>query len=732
MRLFRHTLLLLLLLPSGCAPLGSVIPFATSASDRLAGAVTIARDEWGVPHVFGESDAATAFGLGYAQAEDAFPQLEEDLLHALGRASHWYGERYLASDLLQAAFEVQRLSREEYEREPADRRAIWDAFADGINYYIAVSGTRPRLITHFEPWMPFALARAVPPGTTIAGVELGVIVGSTADGVQLVGRHVDPADSGTSADVSRGVDRDADDTLDAVASGSMWAVGPSRSESGRSLLLHQETGPLFSSGSPWEMMIHSADGWHVRGHTRLGLPVPAGGHNARAAWSHTSSDVDAADLYELTFDTAAGSLRYAFDGEWRTAAEWEDTLRVNSPAGVVERVFRFRRTHHGPVVAERDGVALAARVARVEEGGSLQQLYAESRAASLEEFRAALDQRALRSNVLYADVDGNIFYLHGGAVPVRAAASRPGAPLDGSTSASEWGGYLALSELPQVLNPASGWIVAGPGGFMTTLQPDASDATGLPPRAGQERLRAAAELLAADPSWTSDEWAAAAFDVRLHTADAVALLIAEWERVGGLNAARARRLDVAVDTLRSWDRAADVESSAATLYILWQEQLRTGRYMGEYAAFRAMEEVLSALERDHGSPMVAWGEVNRLQRTVPGEPFSDERPSLPMPGAPAWAGSVLTFDAAEAPAAKRRYGVSGTRWTAAVELSPQVRFRSVVPSGQSTDAASGHWFDQAPLHARGELKSALFLHDQVMANARRIYRPGDAAVRELP
>jgi acyl-homoserine-lactone acylase len=728
MRPCRPTVLLALLLLCGCAPLRSLLPSDELNPERLAAAVTIARDEWGVPHIFGDSDASVAFGLAYAQAEDGLWQIEEDYLHALGRASHWYGERYLAADLVQAAFEVQRLSREEYEREPADRRAVWDAFAAGLNYYIAHSGVRPRLITNYEPWMPFALARSIAAGRTIDGVLLGVMTESAGQRVQLVGRWIDPAGD-TRHDSGRS------DSLGVLQGSGMWAVAPSRTESGRALLLHHEAGSFFRDRRPYEMMLHSAEGWHVRGFTAQGSPIPAAGHNGRFAWGHMASDADAADVYAVTFDHPADPLSYRYDDEWRSAVEWEDTLFVNSPAGVVRRVFRFRRTHHGPVVAEREGVALAVRIARMEDGGSLQQLHAESRASTLAEFRNALDQRAVASSTMYADADGNILHIHGGAVPVRDASIDWSAPVDGNSSAAAWRDYHPVTELPQVLNPASGWI-AGPGVFRVSAGVDHADPAQFPrymsAQAETGRAREARRLLA-DSTWTFDQWVAAAFDTWLGAAEeSIPLLIADWEQIGGQNPLRARGLDEAVDVLRSWDHYAAPDSEAATLFVLWQERLHTGAYDGEFARFRAMEDVLVRLRRDLGSAAVPWGELNRLQRvrSDEDEQFSDDISSLPVGGAPPWAGGVFMF-AARDEGTGRRFGIGGTRWIGATELGPDVRFRSVVPFGQSADPASAHWFDQGPLYVSGELKAARFQREEVMANARRVYRP-DAAVRELP
>ena len=715
----------------GCTSLRQTVGglFRTPA-ERLAEQVVIHRDEWGVPHIEGETDAAVAFGMAYAQAEDNFWQIEEDFVHSLGRSAELYGENGLAADLVKGAFEVERLSREEYMREPPERRAVWDAYALGLKYYLATHpSVRPRLLADIEPWYVFARFRTVTAGTVVDGVRLGGVVASPVDDVtgegewQPVGVR-DPSAKPPTGDES-------------VEGSNMWAVAPSRSASGHALLFQNPHVGFFGGGQRYELHVRSAEGWHVSGFAILGTPVPRSGHNEHLAWSHTNSAADVADAWVVTFDHPSDPLAYRYAGGWRQAVEWEDTIRVRVDSAVVARRFRFRRTHHGPVVATADGKAYAVRTARFEEGGSIQQWYAMGRAHSLDAFRAALAQTAFPiSNTMVADRDGNILYVHGNAVPRRDPARDWTAPLDGADSTAEWRGYHALDELPQLLNPASGWLQnTNSTPFLATADGFNLRRDDYPSYMAREddngRARVSRAILAADSAWTFEAWERAAFDTRVLEADtAIPMIVDEWERLGAVDPERAFQLDPALDSLRAWDRVSTIESVSMTWFLLWLERMRRAdAHGGEWPRLRALEEVLVGLRTQWGRTEVAWGDVNRLQRvhTSGAEAFDPAKPSLPIAGAPGWAGVVFNFTARPGPDGKQRFGTSGHTWVGIVELAPRVRSRTIVTFGQSAAPDSPHFFDQAPLYARGELKDAWFHADEVERAARRRYRPGWAA-----
>lgn len=721
-----------------CTPVRSLRALFDPA-ERMAASVTIIRDTWGVPHIYGPTDASVVFGLAWAQAEDNFWQLEEDLIFALGRAAAVYGEAELADDRVRAAFEVERLSRAEYEREPPERKALWDAFADGLNYYLRVHReVKPRLLRRFEPWYPFALFRPADAGRSVDGIRLRDVIATPLLAATGAGPpDPGPAGSGGSRSggtlIARAAERWARDP--SVADGSnAWAVAPARTRDGHALLFQNPHVGFFGGGQRYEMHIESGSGWKVAGFAILGTPIPRAGHNEHLGWTHTNTSADVADAFLLTFDHPTDSLAYRTATGWDRAVAHVAEIAVRTERGLERRPYRFLRTPLGPVVQAADGRRYAIRQARFEEGGSLQQWYAMGRAQSLEEFRTALAAASLPiSNTMYADRDGHILYVHGNAVPRRDPRLDRSQPVHASDPAAAWQGYHSLEELPQLLDPASGWLQntnATP--FRATAEGANPEADRYPaymaPEPDNARARASRQILASRADWTFAAWSRAAFDTRVHeAAAAIRPLIDEWERVGATDPERAARVDAAIEALSHWDHISTVESPAMTLFVLWNERLTAARRSQEpFPALRALESAVAWLEREWGTALVAWGDVNRLQRKHTGgrEPFDDAAPSLPLAAGPGELGIIANLGTQRGPDGRRRYGVRGHTWVGVVEFGPRVRARSVVTFGQSADPALPHWFDQAELYARGELKVAWFERAEVEAHAERRYRPG--------
>lgn len=682
-------------------------PAAAQDEAAWARSVTISRDHFGVPHVEGPTDASVVFGFGYAQAEDGFAHLEDNYIRALGRGAEVHGETAVADDRLARALEIPRLSREEYARAAPRMRKLYRAFAAGMNFYLWTHPeVKPALLRRVEPWYPLALLR-------FKYFQLEFVGYAGLDRRTL---EVSARPAGERSQGSNG-----------------WALAPRRSASGHALLLINPHIAFLGVGQYYEGHLRSGEGWNLSGVTRYGFPFPYMGHNEALGWTYTDNYHDHGDLYLETFDDPRDSLAYRYGKRHRRAVQWTDSIRVATGAGMEVRGLSFRRTHHGPILSAYQGRPVALRMARMEDGGWFEQWYEMGKAGSLAQFRRALARMAISyMNVTYADRDGNIYYVYNGAIPRRSTGFDWSAPVDGSDPETEWHGFHSLDELPQVLNPPSGFVQnCNSSPFATTDGPGNPDPTRFPrymigPEVDNARARVSRRILSGADSVSFDQWSRLALDTRVLEASA------EIPRLRAALAAepasqRRERLAPLVAELESWDGVSRTGSVAMTLFASYF-RARPRDEADAAGRLAALDSARGGLERDWGRWRVEWGEINRLQPVLRdgSQPFSDARPSLPVAGGPGPIGIVFNFYTDDVPGQKRRYGMAGNSYVSVVEFGLVPRARSIVYFGQSTDPASPHFADQAPIYAAGQFKPAWFTREEIRANLERRYRPGGA------
>jgi penicillin amidase len=374
-------------------------------------------------------------------------------------------------------------------------------------------------------------------------------------------------------------------------------------------------------------------------------------------------------------------------------------------------------------------------MAKFEEPGWLAQWYGMSRATTLDEFKAAVSPLdMLFGNYLYADETGNIYYVYNAAVPRRDPDFDWTAPVDGSNPKTEWQGYHNMEEIPQLLNPESGFLQNCNGTpFLSTSSgnPDPKDFPPYMVREGDNpRHREARRILSSRDTFTFEQWAADAYSTHAGQAgEDIPQIVDAWEELKKEDPSRAEKLREAVALLEDWDRVSKVESEAMSLYVFWGEdnmRLRREDNTAEKRVIHALEAAMARLEKDWGTWRVAWGEINRLQRrhSSGDEAFRDDAPSIPLPGVPGWAGAMFTFYARPVEGQKRRYGTAGNTYVAVVELGEKVTAKTLHTFGASADPASPHFFDRAPLYARGAFAPAWLTLAEVKENAIRSYKPG--------
>jgi acyl-homoserine lactone acylase PvdQ len=694
-------------------PMGSPAQPLPSRSDlqrwaRLAKGVTIYRDRYGVPHVHAKTDALVMFGMAYARAEDRFPETEPAYIQALGRSAEVQGEDGVGWDVFVCAFELERLGREEYAQASPAIKALVDGWADGTNYFLARhSEVKPKLPIRYEGWMAFTMYRG-----------FGINPGAVDVDVRALAKIVQP--------VAPGPEQGSN----------MWAVSAVKSASGHAMFFINPHTPMLPV---YESHWISDEGWNMTGLTAYSQTLlPVKGHNEHLGWAHTVNNSDMWDIWEETFDDPSRPLAYRYGTGHRMATEWRDSIRVKTASGLETRPIVLRKTHHGPILGERNGKKLAVNFGNVDRGGLLQQWYAMGKARNLAEFKRALDINGLvHHSIMYADTAGNIFYIHGGAVPKRDTTLDWTKPVDGRDPRSDWQGYHTQAEMPQVLNPPSGWMQnTNSTPFLTTTADANPKRADYPKYIGLHpdnwRARASRRILSRPAKFTFEQWAAMAFDTYFYAADReVPLLVNEWEQLAAVDRSRADGVGEMVEGLKSWDRRGRVESVPALWFGLYHSIAGPRSQRGDTTTwFRiaALEQARSALEKDFGKVAVPLGEFQRLQRPSErdGESYRDDKPSLPLPSVDGGIGGTIFSIGTQRPEGqKRRYAVAGSAYVAVVEFGPQVRSLSITPFGQSGDPRSPHFFDQAELFAKGKFKPNWFTMEEIKANLERAYRPGE-------
>jgi acyl-homoserine-lactone acylase len=708
-----------------------------------AARVTIVRDDWGIAHVHGKSDADAVFGTIYAQCEDDFNLVETNYLTSMGRTAEAEGEGDLWQDLRHRLFLDPAELQRDYAASPEWLKQLMNAWADGINFYLAGHPeTKPKVLTRFEPWMALSFTE----GSINGDIErvdlkkLQAFYDSRGSGTGLVSQVEQPPTEPP---------RDVEWAEPEPSGSNGFAIAPANTVAHHALLLiNPHTSFFFRS----EIQMASDEGLDAYGAVTWGQFFVYQGFNDRAGWMHTSSNVDAVDEYLEKVVHDGDKLSYLYGGESRAFTTKPITLHYKTPQGLASRTFTAMYTLHGPVVRQ-DGDRWVTMQMMNTPAPALEQSYLRTKARNYTEYKKTMELRANSSNnTIFVDADGDIAYWHGNFIPIRDPRFDYTKPVDGSDPATNWQRLMTVEQVPHLLNPKSGfifnvndspWNGAGASSLRKTDFP-AYVEQGIETARGVHAVRVLAPGGTPRRDFTPDVLMHEAYDSYLPWfARTVPALTAAYDALPA-DASLKSRLADPIALLRGWDDRWAADSVATSVAVYWGTTMMkaVGRPAHdalvpseEWVATRepadglltALATATDKLAADFGTWRTPWGAINRFQR-LNGEivqPFNDDGASLPVPFVSSLWGSLASFGAQQYPGTKRWYGTSGNSFVAVVEFGDKVRAKGVTAGGESGHPESKHFDDEAERYASGNLRDIYFYPEQLVGHTERTYHPGE-------
>jgi acyl-homoserine-lactone acylase len=699
--------------------------------ERQAASVTITRDDYGIAHIYGKTDADAVFGMIYAQAEDDFNRVETNYINAMGRLAEAEGEGKIYQDLRMKLFIDPAELKKRYAAGPEWLKKLMNAFADGLNYYLwKHPDVKPRVIKRFEPWMALSFTEGSIGGDIerVSLAQLEAFYGKV------------PVSMLPAAE---------DDEVEEPRGSNGMAIAPANTAERHALLLiNPHTSFFFRS----ELQMVSEEGLDVYGAVTWGQFFVYQGFNEHAGWMHTSSGVNAISEYLETVEKKGSSYVYKFGKEERPVGTKEIVVPYKTAGGMVEKSFTVYRTHHGPIVREADGKWVSIRLMQ-EPVKALTQSYTRTKAQDYKSFRQTMELHTNSSNnTIFADANGDIAYFHGNFVPRRDTSFDWTKPVDGSNPATEWHGLLSVEETPHLLNPKSGWLYNSNNWPWSAAGPSSPKKEDFPAyvETGGESARGlhAIRVLQDKKDFTLGSLIAAAYDSYLTWFEKpIPCLVKAWDDPStGNTTGNPLKAKVAeqIGLLRGWDMRWGASSVSTSLAVFWGEDVqkrvgpdarKTGIYMSDYICTKApanllLQSLADASEKlagDFGTWKTPWGDINRFQRLTGDivQPFSDAGPSIPVGFTSAVWGSLASFGARPYLGTKKWYGTSGNSFVAAVEFGEKVRARAVTAGGASGNPASPHFNDEAGRYSIGDLREVYFYRSQLQEHTENEYHPGN-------
>jgi acyl-homoserine-lactone acylase len=701
-RLGLSVLLLLIVTAIGLAVWEPMSVAAPKAPPTHSYDATIARDEFGVPHIFGKTDADASYGLGYAHSEDDFSTIQEVIAMTRGRYGAMVGADGAKIDYVGHLLRSRETARRDYPNMPADVRAVLDGYAAGLNRYAEKHPDEIRLsklfpvngedvATGFVLRSPFFFGLDEYIGRLSEGK--GPPVDSPAP-ITPIGR--DPSMNGSNA----------------------FAVAPKRMADGKTWLISNSHQPYEGQVAWYEAVMHSDEGLDMAGALFPGSPFILLGHNKNLGWTNTVNHPDLVDVYKLVLN--GDGTQYRMDGKWLPLQSKRVWLHIKYGPFTLPVPKTVYYSVHGPVIINKNG-AFAIRYAGIDESRNMEQYFRITKAQDWAQWTKAMDIGGVAAtNFIYADKTGRIAYIYNAMFPPRKPGYNYQGVLPGDTSADMWSGSQGFAAMPKIVDPASGFVTnanntpflsAGAGSEMNPA--DYSPMMGIERRLTNRGIRAV-ELMSADTSITPEEMMTIKFDIGYSKASYVGVWMAQ---IAALDLKKEPDLAKAQALLGTWDWKSDGKGGADTLAELMIRAANAANYHNEplpdpHKELRIWVDYMMTHFNRIDLPLL---EMQRLRRgTI----------DLPNDGGTDALRATSIWDKDQKDGKGRvKHGDSFIMlmtWDKAGAVSS----RSIQPYGAATTRPkSPHYTDQMQMFVDHKFKDVWFTRDQLKGHITKEYRP---------
>lgn len=635
--------------------------------------VEILRDQYGVPHIFAATAEGAAFGSGYAQAEDRLEELLRNYRKAEGAMAEAFGREWIFHDYRQRVWRHREVAEQHYNELDPKVRAICEAYQAGVRKFMQEHPEQvPAWAPKLEPWQIVALSRYI---------LWGWPEGEAGGDLKRAGINPDPVDYHGSNEV---------------------LLAPSRTAMHAPIAIVDPHLSWYGEFRFYEMRIYGGE-LSCSGAAILGTPFPALGHNRYLSVAMTTGGPDTSDAYEEEVKDG----KYLFKGQWLPLSVRTEHILVKGASPID---IRIESTRHGPIVAHKNGKAYSLAIPYADQFRSIETTWKLDIARNLSDAKKALaDLQLMAQNIMIGTVEGDIYYVRNGRVPIRPKGCDPSLPMPGASGACEWQGIHPFSDLVQITNPPQGYMQncnVSPFAMMKD-SPLAPEKWADHPylyndfrRPAHQRAAMMVDLLDAAHDVTAGQAIGIAFSTQVWHAD----LWQERIRKAAPDSGFARML-------AEWDRRSDAGSRAALGFYLFKLALGTaGRSvdppagLADAAIASALQKAERRLKSDFG-PDAVFGTIFRVGREggsrtwpVGGGTLNDAGMATPR---------AISFNAV----GNQMVGHSGQTSTQIVILTKPPQSFMVIPLGESDHKESGHWDDQAEkLFSLARAKPTYFLN----------------------